>query len=105
MTVFSLDILGGVRSPFLCGLVPGCWVGSVVGEDQCGDDGVVVAEFNGYYLRVDGVPGMFGAGKDVVNLLGGSGDAECEIAGCAVEPLVHEMPNHRVGWWGIEVTG
>lgn len=96
---------GSVRSPILCGLVPGCWLGSVVGEDQCGDDGVMVAEFNGDDLRVDGVPGLFGAGEDVVNLLGGVGDAECEIAGCAVEPLVHELPNHRVGWRGIEVSG
>ena len=105
MTVISLDIWGCVGSPFLRGLVPGCWVGSFAGEDQCGDDGVVVAEFNGDDLRVDGVPGLFGAGEDVVNLLGGFGDTECEIARCAVEPLVHELPNHRVGWRGIEVSG
>ena len=108
MTVFSLDILG-VRAlpPFLRGLVFGAWllVGSVVGEDQCGDDGVVVAHFDGDDLRLDGVPGLFGAGEDVVNLLGGFGDAEYEIARCAVEPLVHELPNHRVGGRGIEVTG
>lgn len=101
-------VFGSAWAPPFCAvwcLVPGCWLGSVVGEDQCGDDGVVVAEFNGDDLRVDGVPGLFGAGEDVVNLLGGVGDAECEIAGCAVEPLVHELPNHRVGWRGIEVTG
>ena len=50
MTVISQDIWGCVRSPFLCGLVPGCWVGSVVGEDQCGDDWVVVAQFDRYDL-------------------------------------------------------
>ena len=94
-------------SPFLRRLVFGAWllVGSVVGEDQCGDDGVMVAHFDGDDLRLNGVPGPFGLGEDVVNLLTGGVDAECEIARCAVKPLVHELPNDRVVWRGIEVTG
>ena len=78
---------------------------SVVSEDQCGDDWVVVAQFDWYDLRLNGVPGLFGLGEDVVNLLTGGVDAECEIARCAVKPLVHESFNNWVVWRGIEVTG
>ena len=78
---------------------------SVVSEDQCGDDWVVVAQFDWYDLRLNGVPGLFGLGEDVVNLLTGGVGAECEIARCAVKPLVHEPFNHWVVWRGIEVTG
>ena len=78
---------------------------SGVGEDQCSDDWVVVAQFDWYDLRLNGVPGLLGAGEDVVNFLAGGGDTECEIARSAVKPLVHESPNHWVVWRGIEVTG
>lgn len=83
------------------------WFGllSVAGEDQCGNDRVVVAHFYRYDMRVNRVPGLFGLGEDVVNLLAGRLDAECEIIGCAVSPLAHEQAHHRVIGRGIEVTG
>ena len=78
---------------------------SVVSEDQCGDDWVVVAQFDWYDLRLNGAPGPFGLGENVVNLLTWGVDTECEVARCAVKPLVHELPNDWVIWRGIEVTG
>ena len=78
---------------------------SVAGEDQSGDDWIVVAHFNRYDLRLNRVPGLLGLGEDVVNLLTGGVGAECKIACCAVKPLVHELPNHWVVWRGIEITG
>ena len=65
------------------------WMLSVVGEDQCGDDWVVVAQFDRYDLRLNRVPDPFGLGEDVVYFLIGGVDAECEVVRCAVKPLVH----------------
>lgn len=65
----------------------------------------MVAQVDRYDLRLKGAPDPFGLGEDVVYLLIGGVDAECEIARCAVKPLVHELPNDWVVWRGIEVTG
>ena len=77
---------------------------SVVAENQCGDDGVVVAEYDRYDLRVDGAPCPYGAGKDIINLLARLFDTEGEIACGTVKPLAGELSDHRICGWGIEVA-
>ena len=78
---------------------------SVVGEDQCGDDGIVVAHFDRNDMGINGAPCPYGAGKDVINLLFWIVDAEGKVGPSAVKPLAREHLDYRIVGRGIEVTG